>query len=138
MKMLKDNIILKHLTLFILPYIILYSLYIQINGETSPGGGFQSGVIFASAVIAVDLLYGKKKFLSKDLLLFTAVIGVIIYAATGVISLVFNDNYLNYYSICYDKILSQHLGIFLIEAGVGLTVAATMCLIYSVISYRGE
>lgn len=132
--MLKDNIIIKHLTLFILPYIILYSLYIQINGETSPGGGFQSGVIFASACIALDLLYGEKKYFSKDLLLFTAILGVIIYATTGAIPLIFDDSYINYYAICSDKILAQHLGIFLIEAGVGLTVASTMCLIYSVIS----
>ena len=38
--MLRNHPIIKSVTLFILPYIVLYALYIQINGEVSPGGGF--------------------------------------------------------------------------------------------------
>ncbi len=135
--MLKNLIIIKHLTLFILPYIFLYALYIQVNGEISPGGGFQSGVIFASTIIGFDLVHGQRKlkqYFSLENLLFIATIGVLIYATTGIISLLFNDNYLNYYSLTNNKLLSQHIGIFIIEIGVGLCVTATMCLIYSVIN----
>ncbi len=132
--MLKDYPIIKNVTLFSLPYIFLYSLYIQINGEVSPGGGFQAGVIFASALIGFDLVYGesKKRYFSTDSLLFIAALGVIIYASVGVISLLFNDNYLNYYSLANftkDKLSAQHSGIFIIEIGIGLSVAAVMYLI---------
>jgi multicomponent Na+:H+ antiporter subunit B len=57
-------------------------------------------------------------------------LGVFLYAVTGVISLIFNDNYLNYNSISSNDITGQHIGIFSIELGVGLTVSSIMCLIY--------
>lgn len=135
--MLKDFIIIKGLTLFIIPYIFLYGLYIQINGEVSPGGGFQSGVIFASAIIAFNLAHGQfklKKHFSIESLITLATIGVLIYATTGMISLLSNDNYLNYSSILNNKLAAQHLGIFIIELGVGLCVASIMCLIYIIMS----
>lgn len=130
--MSKKNILLEKICCFILPYIILYALYIQINGETSPGGGFQSGVIFASAIIAINISYVKyNKYFSPDLLITLATIGVMIYLTIGFISLIFNDNYLNYYSLHQDHHLAQKLGIFIIEVGVGITVASVMILIYS-------
>lgn len=138
MNMLKDFIIIKHSTLFILPYIFLYCLYIQINGDASPGGGFQAGAIFASMIIAFDLVHGQfklKQYFSTDLLVGMATIGVLIYSMTGMASILFDDNYLNYYSLANDKLLAQHIGIFIIEIGVGLCVASVMCLIYSIMKY---
>lgn len=133
--MLRNFIIIKKLTFFILPYIFLYSLYIQINGEASPGGGFQAGVIFASMVIAFDLVSEQfKQNFSVDLLVGVATAGVLIYALTGMWSIIFDDNFLNYYSLHKDKLLAQHIGIFIIEIGVGLCVASTMCLIYFLIT----
>jgi multicomponent Na+:H+ antiporter subunit B len=139
--MLKKFSILKIVFSFIIPYIILYAIYIQLNGEVSPGGGFQAGVIFATAVIAFDLINGGKKthqfFLEKALTI-CGVIGVLIYATTGIISLLFDDNYLDYNSIAKnslitDQLTGQHVGIFSIEIGVGLTVASIMCLIYLIL-----
>ena len=134
--MLKNFIIIKVILSFIIPYIILYAIYIQLNGEVSPGGGFQAGVIFATAIIGYELIFGKENFLgfiSIKSLLICSTIGVSLYAGTGVISLIFDDNYLNYNSLQSNSIAGQHLGIFLIEIGVGLTVSSVMCLIYTVL-----
>ena len=134
--MLKTILIAKHITLFILPYIFLYAIYIQFNGETSPGGGFQAGVIFASSLIAFDLIYGEHlllKYFPIEILIFIATFGVIIYAGLGAVSLLCDDNYLNYYSLASDRLLAQSIGIFVAEIGVGLTVASIMCLIYSIL-----
>ncbi len=73
------------------------------------------------------------KYFSNNILLIIGILGVFIYASVGIISFIFNDNYLNYYSLSVDKIKGQHLGIFLVEIGVGFTVASVMCLIYSLI-----
>ncbi|MDA9163396.1 Na(+)/H(+) antiporter subunit B [Rickettsiaceae bacterium] len=134
--MLKEFKILKLLLPFLIPYIILYSIYIQLNGEVSPGGGFQAGVIFATGLIAYDLVFGKSKLhkhISINALVICGALGVILYAGTGVISLIHDENYLNYSAISHDAIHGQHIGIFLIELGVGLTVASIMCLIYSLL-----
>lgn len=131
---LKNNLIISTITTFIVPYIFLYAIYIQLNGEISPGGGFQAGVIFASGFIAINLIYGRdyiSRYLSTNALIFISSLGVLIYSSTGIISLIFNDNYLNYYSLASDKFIAQNMGIFIIELGIGLTVASTMYLIYS-------
>ncbi len=134
--MLKEFKIIKTIIIFIIPYIILYAIYIQLNGEVSPGGGFQAGVIFATGIIAYDLIFGSKqlqKNFSSDTLIICGILGVALYAGTGVISLIFNDNYLNYNSISHHNITGQHIGIFFIELGVGMTVSSIMCLIYSLL-----
>jgi multicomponent Na+:H+ antiporter subunit B len=135
--MLQITAITKYLALFILPYILIYSLYIQLAGENSPGGGFSAGVIFASAIILYELICNKTIFNKKiyiDLLLVISVLGIMIYILTGLISLFYGDNYLNYYTIHQDKITAEHIGIFLVELGVGLTVSSIMCLIYNIAS----
>jgi multicomponent Na+:H+ antiporter subunit B len=134
--MLKDFLILKKITLFILPYIFLYSIYIQINGEISPGGGFQAGVIFASCLIGFDLIHGKTlsaRYFNHDLLIIIATLGVFIYASIGLVSFYFGKNYLNYYILATNKLHAQSIGIFIVEIGVGLTVASVMYLIYSLL-----
>ena len=139
--MLKHILIIRKITLFIIPYMFLYGLYVQINGEVSPGGGFQAGVIFASTLIAFDFVNERRSlqdYFSINLLTFIAILGVLIYAVTGLFSLLYNDNFLNYYSLATDKLLAQTIGIFIIEVGVGLTVASVMSLIYSLINYHSS
>ena len=139
--MLKYFSVLKTVVSFIIPYLILYAIYIQLNGEVSPGGGFQAGVIFASGIIAFDLLNGSKKtceFFSEIALIICGIFVVLIYASTGLVSFLFDDNYLNYNSIAKTPwvnhpLTGQHIGIFFIEIGVGLTVSSIMCLIYLVL-----
>ncbi|KAF8818246.1 Na(+)/H(+) antiporter subunit B [Rickettsia endosymbiont of Cardiosporidium cionae] len=129
---MKKFVIIKHVISCIIPYIMVYAFYIEFNGEESPGGGFQSGVIFASAAIAFDLLY-KINFdrqLVTDILVVFSALGVVIYLCTGLISIIFGYNYLNYYVLSVNKCDGQHLGIFLVELGVGVTVSSIMVLIY--------
>ena len=134
--MLKDFNIIRIVLPFIIPYIILYAIYIQLNGEVSPGGGFQAGVIFATGIIAYDLVFGQtilKNHFSVNGLTICGILGVCIYAGTGIISLIKGNEFLNYSALVENDIAGQHLGIFLIELGVGLTVSSIMCLIYSLL-----
>ena len=122
------NPILKTITHFVAPFILLFALYIQINGEVSPGGGFQAGALFASLIIALDLARGFN-FNIPALLTFAA-IGILIYIAPGIVSLVLGKNFLNYYAVA-DGTMGQKIGIFVIEVGVGIAVASTMSVIYA-------
>lgn len=134
--MLKEFNIIKVILLFIIPYIILYAIYIQLNGEVSPGGGFQAGVIFATGIIAYDLASGKEMLENHFTitgLTICGVLGVLIYAGTGLFCLIMGAEFLNYNALLKNDIAGQHLGIFMIEIGVGLTVSSIMCLIYSLL-----
>lgn len=127
----KNSSAVKSVTGFIIPYLLIYGIYIQIGGEDSPGGGFQAGVIFACAIIAFDLAKNPAKLLfSVETLISSASLGVFLYASVGLVSFFRGNEYLSYYSIASDPLKAQKLGIFLIEVGVGLTVSSTSLLLY--------
>ena len=125
--MLNKYPVLRVISTFILPYIAFFALYIQINGEVSPGGGFQAGTIFASCVIL-------RSFFKPDTHLtqyyVMAVLGVIIYAGIGFITMFGGSTYLDYFALHADPYTAQKIGIIVIELGVGMTVFSSMSLIY--------
>ncbi len=115
------------------PIILLFALYIQAHGEISPGGGFQAGAIIAIAFILYAMAFGDNallKFISLDRLKNIAVSGVGIYFTTGIIGLLGGLEFLNYNIFANDSGLAQKIGIITVELGVGITVTATMLLIY--------
>lgn len=133
--MRNNNIIVASIIAKIItPYILLFALYIQINGEVSPGGGFQAGAILASAVIGYDIIYPQQLIKYNLAILPLSIIGalgVMIYGLTGLLALFYGKNYLNYYVITCTK-YSQSLGIFIVELGVGIAVTASLLIIYYV------
>lgn len=136
---MQNNPILRVNTRFLTPIIIVFALYVQFHGDYSPGGGFQAGVIFSSAILLYSLVYGldsAAKAMSDRVLITTAGIGVLLYAGTGVVSLFMGGEYLNYTLLADGGTLGQHIGIIVIELGVGLTVAAVMMLIFFTFARR--
>ncbi|MDF2965351.1 MAG: hypothetical protein K0Q51_739 [Rickettsiaceae bacterium] len=131
--MLKNHKILKLTTNFVFPFIVLFALIIQINGETSPGGGFQAGAIFASGIVAIDIIFGREhlqSLFSTNFLLKLSSFGVAIYALTGLACLLLGANFLDYNALLSIPTNAQSFGIFSIELGVGLCVASTLTLLY--------
>ncbi|MGB6136203.1 MAG: DUF4040 domain-containing protein, partial [Shewanella sp.] len=47
----------------LIPFIVLFGLYVQFHGEYGPGGGFQAGAIIATGVILYALLEGESEAL---------------------------------------------------------------------------
>ncbi len=52
-----ESIILQFVIGFLYPFMLLYALYITLNGQFTPGGGFQGGCILASLFVARYLIY---------------------------------------------------------------------------------
>lgn len=138
---MKNFIVLRVIAKFIIPFIMLYAFYVQLHGEYSPGGGFQAGVIFASAFILFCLVYGLQsslKILNINELVTTACFGVLFYIGTGFITLFSGANFLDYSILNQDKVTGQHIGITVIELGVGITVFAAMLMIFYLFLNRLE
>ena len=53
-------------------------------------------------------------------------LGVLVFAGTGIASIILGANYLDYSPFAYKIYKAQHLGIIVVELGVGLTVFAVM------------
>ena len=138
---MKHNIILRVVAKLFIPFIMLFALYVQFHGDYGPGGGFQAGVIFAAAFVLYTLIYGldeAQRVARPAVVQCFVVLGVLLYAGTGVASLFLGGNYLGYSVLLHDPVHGQHLGIFLIELGVGTTVAAVMVSAFFCFAGRGR
>lgn len=113
--------------------ILLFALYVQFHGDYGPGGGFQAGVIFAAAIIVYAMLFGldtARRVIDQTVVRILAAVGVLLYGAVGVVSMLNGGNFLDYNVLAADPLHGQHYGIIVIELGVGITVAAVMLMIY--------
>lgn len=120
--------------------IILFALYVQFHGDFGPGGGFQAGVIFAVGVILYGLIYGvdaARRVTPMWVLRPMIALGVLIYGGVGVVAMMMGGNYLDYSVFSPDHPAhGQHLGILLVELGVGITVASVMITIFFMFAGR--
>ncbi len=138
---MRPNLILHVISKFVIPLIILFALYVQFHGDFGPGGGFQAGVIFSTAIILYSLVFGldaAEKIIPAAWLQRLAALGVVIYAGVGIASLLLGGNYLDYNVLASNPVAGQHLGILLVELGVGITVAAVMLILFFAFAGRGR
>jgi multicomponent Na+:H+ antiporter subunit B len=132
---MEHHLVLRVIAKLIIPLILLFALYVQFHGEYGSGGGFQAGVIFASGFILYALIYGivtLRKVVPLSLLRIVSALGLLLYIGTGVASMLLGGNFLEYNVLAADPVAGQHLGILLIELGVGITVAAVMLMMFYV------
>ena len=127
---MSDNPILRVVSKMFIPFIMLFALYVQFHGDYGPGGGFQAGVIFAAGFVLYALVWGieeAKRVVHPNTLQWAGAIGVLLYAGTGAAAFFLGGNFLEYGVLNpHDPVHGQHLGILLVELGVGTTVAAVM------------
>jgi multicomponent Na+:H+ antiporter subunit B len=131
--MMKHNLILRVIAKYLFPVIALFAFYVQFHGEYGPGGGFQAGVILSVAFIFYALVFGldnAEKVIPPNLLRILASAGVLMYAGTGVVTMLWGGNFLDYDLLAANPLTGQHIGIMLIELGVGITVSAVMLMIF--------
>lgn len=57
-KFRKKNVIVRCAADLFLPLACVFGCYVVLHGNTSPGGGFQGGVLVASAILLVYLGHG--------------------------------------------------------------------------------
>ncbi|HEX9581711.1 MAG TPA: Na(+)/H(+) antiporter subunit B [Gemmatimonadales bacterium] len=134
--------VLRVVTKLLLPYVLLFAFYVQFHGELSPGGGFQAGVIFAAALVLYSLVFGlraARRVVPPVVAETFMALGLLLYAGTGLVGLLAGGNYLEY-GVLHpaNPLTGQFWGIFTIELGVGLGVAATMLTIFFTLAGRRQ
>ena len=123
----------------LIPFILLFGLYVQFHGDYGPGGGFQAGAIIAAAVILYSLLEGEAQALRViPLKVLTGLMagGAMLYGGVGIATLLLGGNFLDYSVLATDPIAGQHIGILLIEAGVGITVTGVLLSVFHAFAGR--
>jgi multicomponent Na+:H+ antiporter subunit B len=137
---MRHHLILRVVTKLLVGTIILYAFYVQFHGDYSPGGGFQAGVIMAVAFIIYGVVFSLReamKVLPPWVVHKMMALGVLVYAATGVYSLLVGYEYLDYGALTpAHPEHGQHWGILIVELGVGITVTGVMVSIYYAFAAR--
>lgn len=138
---MKGLLVLRVIAKELMPFMLLFALYVQFHGELGPGGGFQAGVIIAAALIFYALIFGlpAARRVMPDRLVETLMpLGVLIYAGVGVAGLLLGGNYLDYFVLDHDPVHGQERGVFWIEVGVATTVSGVMLKIFYMFAGRGR
>lgn len=127
----RQDIIVRTVCRQLAPFVQLFGLYVIMHGHSSPGGGFQGGVIIASSFILLALADGieevQRRLSLKALTTLTSA-GVLLYAGVGVACLMLGANYLDYGVLPVAN--ARSTGMLLIEIGVGVTVTAAIISIF--------
>ncbi|MBC8229742.1 sodium:proton antiporter [bacterium] len=126
-----ESIIIKTISRSLTPFIQIFALYVIMHGHSSPGGGFQGGIILGASYILLTLSLGvnevKRRFNERLLTMFTS-LGVFIYASIGILCLILGANFLDYGILPIAE--PRAMGVLGIEVGVGITVMAVMLSIF--------
>ncbi len=139
---MRRQTILRVVSKLLIPYILLFALYVQFHGDFGPGGGFQAGVIFAAGLVLYGLVFGiaeVQRVAPPRVVESLIAVGVLIFAGTGVLTMLRGGNFLEY-SVLSPEHPShgQHWGILLVELGVGTAVAAVVITIFYAFAGRGK
>jgi len=136
----KEHVILKIATRIMVPFILMFSLYVLAHGEISPGGGFQGGVIFAAGFILYGMVFGVEALyekISKKAILFLTSIGVLVYIGVGYTTMLNGGKFLEYGKLPgFDLKSGNSMGILLIEIGVFITVFSVMLLLFTEVAKK--
>ena len=137
------GIILSTAFRLLVPFTIVYGVYVLCLGEFSPGGGFQAGALLSVGVLLSRMILGDKaKFnISGQTSVVLAGVGTFLYTFTGWLTLFGGGNFLdyNFMPIKMEPAHEMHaMAIFLIEIGVTTCVMMTIINLMDSIIKRGD
>ena len=133
----------------ITPFTLIYGVYVFLNGEISPGGGFQAGALLAVGVVLSRLIIGADNTtynVTGRRAVILAGVGTFIYALTGWVTMLRGGKFLDYGYLPFA--LGSHggeilpalhaTGITFIEIGVTICVMMTIIDMLDVVVERTD
>ena len=145
--MMKDpfgGILLNIAFRMLVPFSLVYAVYVLILGESSPGGGFQAGVVLGFGIVLARLIMGHEATVfnirMKNTLVLAGV-GTFIYSLAGWLTLAGGGKFLDYsfLPVSMEEAHELHaLGILMIETGVTICVMMTILNIMDAVVKRSD
>jgi len=125
----------------LVPFIVLFGLYVQFHADFGPGGGFQAGALICAGLILYALIEGENAALRAvpySLLKGLICGGAFLFLGVGLAGMLRGGNFLDYSVLLSNPVAGQHLGIFLVELGVGATVTGVLLSIFHAFTAREQ
>ena len=121
-----------------LPLACTFGGYVVLHGDSSPGGGFQGGVLIASAVLLVFLGYGSQKLsttFKESFLHSSETVAEIMYVAIGLIGIIVGLDFATNFVVdtfnIEAAVLMNHAVGYHVMAGVGCLLIMMLGLLSS-------
>ena len=108
---MSQNLILRTVVKFVLPFIFLFALYVQAHGDYGPGGGFQAGVIFSAGFVLFGLVFGLqrlRKAAPPQLVLIFIAAGLLLYSGVGFATMLLGGTFLDYEHLAHNSTHGHH------------------------------
>ena len=137
----KDDSILQRVTFLLFPVIVIFGIYVVLNGHLSPGGGFSGGAIIGAGLILYSAAFGfeqTERFLNRRTYRVITFCALCFYSVSKCYSFFTGANHLE--SIIHPGTLGNIFSAGLIlplNIAVGAVVACTMYGLYSLFQ-RGK
>ncbi len=136
-----EDIILKRVIVLLVPCILLFGMYIVLNGHLSPGGGFSGGATMGAGLILFAVSYGAERvrtFFSMKTFRAITTTALLCYACSKAYSFFTGANNLpSHIPLGTPGALFSAGLIFVLDLCVGCVVACTMYGFYALFN-RGE
>ncbi|MBI4054698.1 MAG: cation:proton antiporter [Elusimicrobia bacterium] len=121
------------------PWIHLGALYVLFHGHTSPGGGFQAGVLLGAGTVLERLVAGSSARGMPDpgRALRLGAVGVFLYVLLGAFGIFWGRAFLDYAGLplAMEEAFRRYWGILGIEIGICLAVMAVIASIFSSLAW---
>ncbi|MEW6552798.1 MAG: hydrogen gas-evolving membrane-bound hydrogenase subunit E [Actinomycetota bacterium] len=139
------SVIVKTMVAFLVPFIILFSIYTILHGEVSPGGGFQGGAIVGASMIIFTTIFGlfaSSERIPQKVRAPLEGSAVIAFFVVGVLGLIGGGNFLTYAWPDISSSLQPAVVVWLtilVEIGIGLGGAMVLIsILFSMIREEEE
>ncbi|RLM59632.1 cation:proton antiporter [Halobellus sp. Atlit-31R] len=116
----------------VVPFVFTFGLFVMFHGAESAGGGFQGGVIVASAVLLVAFAFGiepTRAWLEGPLAQVAIATGGGVFALIGLGALASSGAFLDYAAYGFGKDGVKY-GIELVELGIGAVVSGVLVSLF--------
>jgi multicomponent Na+:H+ antiporter subunit B len=135
---LEASLIVKVVTQKMFPFILMYGIYITLHGSSSPGGGFQGGVVIGAAFILFAIGFDSeesRRCTPQIMVNIMKSAGVLIFVGIGMVGILFG------YAFLANRVINfppqGAVGSFLsggtlmgINISIAITVAGTVLTLF--------
>lgn len=141
MRNLEDDAILKTIARMVVPFIIVFGIYVILNGHISPGGGFSGGTIIAAGFILWHAAFGfdgLRKYFDFKKLGWVNTIALIAIALVNIPNFIMGSmGYKSIFPLLTPGNIISATTVLLLDIAVGIKVACTMYELYAIFT-EGE
>lgn len=135
-----DDLIVKMISRIVIPFMIVYGIFIVLFGHISPGGGFSGGAILGAAMVLYTLTFSAKVAMKKfphSVSMKLESGGIWLYIIIGLIGIVTADSFLSnrqggFFIGQAGRLVSAGM-IPILTVGIGIKVASTMITLFHTI-----